>query len=131
MRKQQGFTLIELLVVVAILGVIAAVVGLNITGFFGSGGVTSANVELHQVKTAITAYLADDTVTSFNATIGPNSNYPVNATMAEGVHKYIDGVLQADYTVVNAAVTNATPVEGSKWRNLHFCGGVWQVDPCS
>ncbi len=34
-RGEKGFTLIELLVVIAILGIIAAVVVLNITGFFG------------------------------------------------------------------------------------------------
>lgn len=35
--KQKGFTLIELLVVIAILALIAAVVALNVGGFFGRG----------------------------------------------------------------------------------------------
>ena len=56
---QKGFTLIELLVVIAILGVIAAVVALNIAGFFGRGTLQAANTELHQAQTAIIAMMAD------------------------------------------------------------------------
>lgn len=36
--KQRGITLIDLLIIIAILGVIAAVVALNVGGFFGTGG---------------------------------------------------------------------------------------------
>jgi len=57
--KQKGFTLIELLVVIAILGVIAAVVALNVAGFFGRGTLQAANTELHQAQTAIIACMAD------------------------------------------------------------------------
>ena len=133
MRKQRGFTLIELLVVIAILGVIAAVVALNVGSFFARGAVESANVEFHQVQTAVTAYLADDHVASgIDGTIGPEANIPLNATATEGVLEFITnpGQLQANYLVVNSVVTNATPVEDGKWRDLHFCGGAWQVDPC-
>jgi len=56
---QKGFTLIELLVVIAILGVISAVVALNLGGFFGRGTLQAANTELHQVQTAIIAAMAD------------------------------------------------------------------------
>ena len=57
--NQKGFTLIELLVVIAILGVIAAVVALNVSTFFGRGTVQAANTELHQVQTAIISLMAD------------------------------------------------------------------------
>ena len=56
---QGGFTLIELLVVIAILGVIAAIVALNVGTFFGRGTVQAANTELHQVQTAIISLMAD------------------------------------------------------------------------
>jgi prepilin-type N-terminal cleavage/methylation domain-containing protein len=58
-RGEKGFTLIELLVVIAILGVIAAVVALNISGFFGRGTLQAANTELHQAQTAIISAMAD------------------------------------------------------------------------
>ena len=58
-RGEKGFTLIELLVVIAILGIIAAVVALNIAGFFGRGTLQAANTELHQAQTAIIAAMAD------------------------------------------------------------------------
>jgi len=129
-RQEKGFTLIELLVVVAILGVIAAVVTLNIGSFFGRGALQAANTEFYQVTTAITAYMADDGDLAFNATIGPASNYPIGSPMDEGVHKYLYGGLQADYVVVNGEVRSATPIEDSKWGNLHFCGDDWQIEPC-
>ena len=56
---QKGFTLIELLVVIAILGVIAAIVALNVSTFFGRGTLQAANTELHQVQTAVISLMAD------------------------------------------------------------------------
>jgi len=66
-RGQGGFTLIELLVVVAILGVIAAVVVLNVGGFMGRGQEDSANTEAHQVQTAIIAHMAYTHASSITA----------------------------------------------------------------
>ena len=65
-RSEGGFTLIELLVVIAILGIIAAVVILNIAEFMGSGAEEAANTEAHQVQTAVIAYMQANNVTDFD-----------------------------------------------------------------
>ena len=58
---QKGFTLIELLVVISILGVLAAVVVLNVTKFIGAGQNEAAATELANVQTAVSAYMYDHT----------------------------------------------------------------------
>jgi len=131
MNSEKGFTLIELLVVIAILAVIAVVVVLNVSNFIGAGAVEAANVELHQVQTAIVAYLAEGG-DNFDGPIGPEDNYPVGAPTTEGVHKYLTnpGMLQAVYTITSAAISGATPIADGKWKDLYFCEGVWQREEC-
>jgi len=70
-RGQSGFTLIELLVVIAILGVIAAIVALNVAGFFGRGTLQAAKTEAHQAQTAIISAMADGQI---NRLVDPSNN---------------------------------------------------------
>ncbi|MGD0857438.1 MAG: prepilin-type N-terminal cleavage/methylation domain-containing protein [Dehalococcoidia bacterium] len=58
---QKGFTLIELLVVISILGVLAAVVILNVTKYMGQGKTQAGATELANVQTAVSAYMYDNT----------------------------------------------------------------------
>lgn len=58
---EKGFTLIELLVVISILGVLAAVVILNVTKYIGAGAEEAAVTELANVQTAVSAYMYDHT----------------------------------------------------------------------
>ena len=60
---QKGFTLIELLVVISILGVLAAVVVLNVTKYIGSGKTQAAATELANVQSAVAAYMYDNSGT--------------------------------------------------------------------
>jgi type IV pilus assembly protein PilA len=126
-RGEKGFTLIELLVVIAILGIIAAVVVLNIAGFFGRGKAEAANTESHQVLTAVVAYMASGGI-NITGTVGPASNIPVGANeTTESVWKYLlnHALLQADYSVTNGVITSAVTTNTSKWSGCVFADGTW------
>lgn len=126
-RGQGGFTLIELLVVVAILGVIAAVVVLNVGGFMGSGTESAANTEAHQVQTAIVAYMAS--VPTSTLTGGaPNSIGPTAAAGTEKplIEAYLVNPLgmQADYTYdTEGKIDGAVKIANSKWGTLTYTAG--------
>jgi prepilin-type N-terminal cleavage/methylation domain-containing protein len=118
-RGQGGFTLIELLIVIAILGIVAAVVALNIGGFFGQGKEQAANTEAHQVQTAVIAYMADNNLSDFDGDVGPATSTGAEAYLMN------PGQLQATYTVTNGAVTTAVLETDSKWSSCSFSGGLW------
>ena len=115
-RSEKGFTLIELLVVVAILGVIAAVVILNIGSFIGSGTEESANTEAHQVQTAVIAYMTANGNTDYDGTIDTSSS---TGTAAE--YLLNPGTLQASYTITDGVIT-----AGAGWgSDCSFTDGLW------
>ena len=107
-RGEKGFTLIELLVVIAILGVIAAVVALNVGNFFGRGTLQAANTELHQVQTAVIACMADGesgllTTPSGNSSVGWSGG-PGVITLTVGTDTYdadtyVYGPFRATYII--------------------------------
>jgi len=122
---ERGFTLIELLVVIAILGIIAAVVVLNIGSFLGSGSAQAANTEAHQVQTAVVAYMSYHTLAKFEAgiTVGPGT------TSGPELYLLNPGTLQATYTIGTdgkIASANFDNVTNSKWNGLSFANGVWK-----
>jgi len=124
-RGQGGFTLIELLVVVAILGVIAAVVVLNVGGFMGEGKEQSANTEAHQVQTSIIAYMAANNKTSVTA----GTVTATGSTEAGIVDYMIDyGKLQATYAYSTSGailVTGTAPITNSKWSGCTYSAAGW------
>ena len=116
-RGEKGFTLIELLVVIAILGVIAAVVALNVAGFFGEGTLQAANTELHQAQTAIVSAMA--AVESNNITVSGVWSGEPNVVVAHGAGNmssdaatFCYGPFRAAYTVSTNTTTIGAITDG-------------------
>jgi len=120
-RGQGGFTLIELLIVIAILGIVAAVVALNIGGFFGQGKEQAANTEAHQVQTAVIAYMAANNAATYAAgDIGPATSSGPEAYLLN------PPLLQATYTInTDGSLNTGTLIDGSKWTDCTFASGTW------
>ncbi|MDH5364494.1 MAG: type II secretion system GspH family protein [Dehalococcoidia bacterium] len=126
-RGEKGFTLIELLIVVAILGVIAAVVALNIGGFMGTGTEEAANTEAHQVQTAIIGYMADNSLAVVTGgSVGPGTCGTGDEPSKIRCYLMNPAMLQATYTYsTTGAVTDATPETTGKWSACNFTAGQW------
>ena len=122
-RGQGGFTLIELLIVVAILGVISAVVVLNVGNFFGTGNLEAAKTELHQAQTAIVACMADAGASSLSSSGDWDGSAGV-VTATDGTNTYdaadyIYGKFKATYTVTaNGEITNGVVLSSGGWSGI-------------
>ena len=133
---QKGFTLIELLVVIAILGIIAAVVALNVGSFFGRGTLQAANTELHQAQTAIIACMADAETAQLNAaaTAWDGSPDPVNATGAGNVTyyagDYVYGLFRGTYDVaIEGSITSGNSNDWGTGITWDETNKNWMVAP--
>lgn len=119
-KGQEGFTLIELLVVVMILGILAIAVIPNVSRLMQTSAVVAANTEARSVQTAVSAYMADNTLSSYGEDVTPDD------VDKEGPGEFLHGDLFAIYHFADGdgLITGADPKPADgRWADLK-----WDVD---
>lgn len=90
-QREGGFTLIELLIVIVILGVLAAVVILSVSGITNKGAVSACKADVKSIDTAAEAY------------------YAQNGTGAASMNALVSGgFLHADTTISTNGLSKVT-----------------------
>ena len=119
-RGRGGFTLIELLIVVALVGVIAAVVILNVINFSGSGNLQAAQTELHQAQTAIGSCMSDAEKSSLDSSVSAwdGSSGVVKCGNYDAAD-YLYGKFKAMYDVAkDGSISNGQPLASGGWSDI-------------
>ena len=105
-KGEGGFTLIELLIVILILGIIAAVVVLNVGGFLGTGTREAAYMEKDAVQTALLASAANGNCA--NCTSGALNIANGACSGAPAIQSYFTGTPKGTWVVGNCTIETGT-----------------------
>lgn len=106
MRKKKGFTLIELVMVIVILGILAAIAIPKFISLAENARRASCQGSLGALRTAISAYYAQQAVTTGSAAFPANISV-LSTYMAEGaIPANVCNVTWNDYYCVTTGVLN-------------------------
>jgi general secretion pathway protein G len=109
-RRQGGFTLIELLVVIAILGILAAIVVLNVTGTKANAENATCQSDTNSVQTAVDGYYVGAFTGSGSAEVYPDQTSDSDQTSGHTPTGHDTATpAKGDYVDIYELVSQANP----------------------
>jgi prepilin-type N-terminal cleavage/methylation domain-containing protein len=119
-RGEKGFTLVEIIIVLAVMGVLAAVVIPNVSGFLGRGKERSWDADRNILQAAVDSYRTDISKRSGNPwpTLGALIGTPTDS--GNGSADTSDG----DYTDLGDEDINYEPTDGEDLNSFIDIGAL-------